>query len=186
MTVSTTQTIPAGAPPIKLQIKVTGSDVNGSVLTCLQADVEFAAASRLTADEMRLRPAISGELFAMIGMAPESRTWTAAWTPRFANATLKQAAGMMGTVLRGHPLHLQLPEKPLAAFRDPNSTIPKAFDAREAWPQCKDLIGHIRDQSACGTYSWGLGLGAASKVVCLRGGRRQCNKIELRAFFCFS
>ena len=29
--------------------------------------------------------------------------------------------------------------------------IPDSFDAREAWPQCSGIIGHIRDQSSCGS-----------------------------------
>lgn len=153
VTASTTQTIPAGAPPVKIQVIVTGKDSNGTALTCLQTEVEFAHVSRLSAEEMRTRPAITSALLAEIAMAPESRTWTAHWSPRFANATLKQAAGMMGAILPGHPMHLSLPEKPLAAFRTsgPNDSIPASFDAREAWPQCKGVIGHIRDQSACGS-----------------------------------
>lgn len=160
-TASTTQTIPAGAPPITLQVKVTGKDVNGSALTCIQTEVEFTSAARLTAEELRARPAITSTLLAEIAMAPESRTWTAHWSPRFANATLKQAQGIMGTILAGHPLHLRLPEKPLAAFRAPNATIPKSFDAREAWPQCREVIGHIRDQSACGSC-WAV---ASTEVI---------------------
>lgn len=197
---STTQTIPAGAPPVKIQVRlggyaatdwdavatrftalhptapinrltplsnqsppssatpiqqviVTGKDANGSALTCLETEVEFAHASRLSEAELRARPAITSGLLAEIAMAPEGRTWTAHWSPRFANATLKQAAGMMGTVLPGHPFHLSLPEKPLSAFRTsgPNDSVPASFDAREAWPQCRDVIGHIRDQSACGS-----------------------------------
>jgi C1A family cysteine protease len=152
VTASTTQTIPAGAPPIKLQVVVTGKDVNGSDLTCLETEIEFTSASRLAAAELEARPAIDSALLASIAMAPEGRTWTAHWSPKFANATLKQAAGMMGTVLRGHPLHLSLPEKPMEAFRTgPNDSIPASFDARDAWPQCREVIGHIRDQSACGS-----------------------------------
>jgi cathepsin B len=29
--------------------------------------------------------------------------------------------------------------------------IPTSFDARDKWPQCKNVIGNIRDQSACGS-----------------------------------
>ncbi|VDM78592.1 unnamed protein product [Strongylus vulgaris] len=29
--------------------------------------------------------------------------------------------------------------------------IPESFDAREKWPECKSVIGRIRDQSNCGT-----------------------------------
>lgn len=152
VTASTTQTIPAGAPPITLEVAVQGTDTNGSALTCLETKVQFASQGGLSAEEMEARPAISSTLLAEIAMAPESRTWSAHWSPRFANATLRQAARLMGTVLKDHPMHLRLPEKPLAAFRrGPNDSIPAHFDARDAWPQCRAVIGHIRDQSACGS-----------------------------------
>ncbi|EFA09205.2 cathepsin B precursor [Tribolium castaneum] len=30
-------------------------------------------------------------------------------------------------------------------------SIPESFDAREKWPECKDVIGKIRDQGTCGS-----------------------------------
>lgn len=32
-----------------------------------------------------------------------------------------------------------------------SSELPDSFDAREAWPECKNVIGHVRDQSNCGS-----------------------------------
>ena len=32
-----------------------------------------------------------------------------------------------------------------------DADIPETFDAREAWPDCADIIGTIRDQAACGS-----------------------------------
>lgn len=32
-----------------------------------------------------------------------------------------------------------------------NDDIPTNFDSREAWPSCAGVIGHIRDQSECGS-----------------------------------
>lgn len=34
-------------------------------------------------------------------------------------------------------------------FKD--QTIPDSFDARTAFPQCASIIGHVRDQSNCGS-----------------------------------
>ncbi|XP_044272474.1 cathepsin B-like cysteine proteinase 4 isoform X2 [Tribolium madens] len=31
------------------------------------------------------------------------------------------------------------------------TSIPETFDARDKWPECKDFIGNIRDQGACGS-----------------------------------
>jgi cathepsin B len=30
-------------------------------------------------------------------------------------------------------------------------TVPATFDAREAWPACQSVIGHVRDQANCGS-----------------------------------
>ena len=36
------------------------------------------------------------------------------------------------------------------------SDLPTDFDSRDEWPSCADVIGHIRDQSACGCC-WAFG-----------------------------
>ena len=47
-------------------------------------------------------------------------------------------------------------------------TIPKHFDAREKWPQCAQIIGTIRDQSACGSC-WAVSTGGMiTDRLCIR------------------
>lgn len=149
--ISKTQTIPENTPPLKgLKVKVVTVDGNGTALSCIEADIALAS----NEEELARLPAIDGSLLGDIAMSRPT-TWTAHWSPRFANATLKQASGMMGTWLRGHPLHMELPPKEavfgLVPGMEDNDTIPVSFDAREAWPACKDVIGKVKDQSACGS-----------------------------------
>ena len=35
-------------------------------------------------------------------------------------------------------------------------TIPESFDVRKAWPECAAIVGHVRDQSNCGSC-WAFG-----------------------------
>ncbi|XP_030767592.1 cathepsin B-like [Sitophilus oryzae] len=35
-------------------------------------------------------------------------------------------------------------------IHDESEDVPESFDSREAWPECADVIGLIRDQSRCG------------------------------------
>mmetsp|Transcript_17476 Transcript_17476/g.35075 ORF Transcript_17476/g.35075 Transcript_17476/m.35075 type:complete len:343 (+) Transcript_17476:25-1053(+) len=82
-----------------------------------------------------------------------STTWTAHVPERFANATIDDVTVMLGTILPHEDGYWgELPEKDMEAADD----IPTAFDVREAWPDCADVSGHIRDQSACGSC-WAFG-----------------------------
>ena len=38
----------------------------------------------------------------------------------------------------------------------PASVLPESFDARTRWPQCADIIGHVRNQGPCGDC-WAFG-----------------------------
>ncbi|EFA09203.1 cathepsin B-like cysteine proteinase 4 [Tribolium castaneum] len=46
-------------------------------------------------------------------------------------------------------------------WEEPRTVIPATFDAREYWPQCKDVIGNIRNQGKCGSC-WAF---AAAEVM---------------------
>ena len=34
---------------------------------------------------------------------------------------------------------------------DDSQKLPKEFDSRKQWPECTEVISHIRDQGSCGS-----------------------------------
>ena len=56
---------------------------------------------------------------------------------------------MLGTIMPGEKGYMPV-ELERTAFKD--QTIPENFDARTGFPQCAAIIGHVRDQSNCGTF----------------------------------
>ena len=64
--------------------------------------------------------------------------------------TLGQAKRLMGTK-RDPARRAALPVSNIVP-----GAIPKSFNSTENWPQCADVIGHIRDQSDCGCC-WAFG-----------------------------
>jgi len=161
MQVSASQTLPEGIPPVSgLKVVVQATDDTG-VISCIEVELELAV-GEYSLDHLSRLSAIDSALVTDILMA--GTTWTPHFSPRFAGATLKQAQGLMGTWLRGHPLHMTLKLKEIvmgpAALKGENMTIPEAFDAREAWPECAELIGRVKDQSACGSC-WAFASSAA-------------------------
>jgi cathepsin B len=73
--------------------------------------------------------------------------WQAESNPKFDGLTKEQLKSYLGALKkpatharRGRP---GTPLKP--------DTVPDSFDSVEAWPQCKDIISLIQDQSACGS-----------------------------------
>jgi cathepsin B len=75
--------------------------------------------------------------------------WTAGINSKFINATKADVKRLLGTRV-GTPEQIAkynaLPVVTYAA-----DAIPATFNATSAWSQCSNIIGHIRDQSDCGS-----------------------------------
>lgn len=67
--------------------------------------------------------------------------WTAEVSSRFQGMTTQQIKGMMGTIVDPQ-FHADSPKLELLDFIE---DVPESFDAREAFPECKSVINHIRD-----------------------------------------
>lgn len=144
VTASVTQQIPSETPAGKFTTHIVISDESGNQLSCIDSTLEVDKVTYGKSDE---EMAISGALVGHINMVQSS--WESHISPRFANATIGQLKRMMGTVMRGHPSYL-----PLEYREDHNiqeGDIPDTFDSRDYFSDCTDVIGHVRDQSACGS-----------------------------------
>ena len=62
--------------------------------------------------------------------------------------TVADAKRLLGTILPGEEGYVAL-EVERTLFS--SATVPEAFDARTGFSQCADVIGHVRDQSSCGS-----------------------------------
>jgi len=82
-------------------------------------------------------------------------TWQAHDSPRFSGHSLEVVAGMCGSHLPDHDDYKELPEREGSNYEFIADDIPEEFDARENWKECES-IGHIRDQSSCGSC-WAFG-----------------------------
>lgn len=76
-------------------------------------------------------------------------TWRAAVNARFVNATIADVKRLLGTILPGEEGYVSIPPKVFPAHFE--EELPQSFDARVGFPQCTKIIGHIRDQSNCGS-----------------------------------
>jgi cathepsin B len=76
-------------------------------------------------------------------------TWTAEVSSKFQGMSTEEAKRLMGTVV--DPLWaVHSPKKaPTSEFL--SAELPATFDSRENWPACQAVIGHVRDQSNCGS-----------------------------------
>ena len=79
--------------------------------------------------------------------------WQAGAQERFEGASMAHVQALCGTYTKGHPSWLPTPAAKLE--KTEGSDPPDSFDARDNWPQCAS-IGHIRDQSDCGSC-WAFG-----------------------------
>eukprot|EP00494_Astrolonche_serrata_P024099 UN24357 len=75
-------------------------------------------------------------------------TWVAGENTKFAGSTLADVRQYLGTIVDPEHAINQDPEQMMALYR---IQLPDAFDGREQWPKCAGVIGHIRDQSNCGS-----------------------------------
>ena len=88
---------------------------------------------------------------AVQAVAAKASTWTAGKNQRFHGMTLGEVKTLMGAL----PEPAEMKAGPRSNYPEELSLIPKNFDARKHWPQCPQ-IGHIRDQSTCGSC-WAFG-----------------------------
>jgi len=91
-------------------------------------------------------------------------TWRAGVNSWFNGLTLRQVRQRMGVILDEEKrLRAALPVVKYPAVKD----LPDSFDARLNWPECADVIGNIRDQSACGSCWAVAAAGAMSDRMCI-------------------
>lgn len=76
-------------------------------------------------------------------------TWHAAIPAKFANATVADVKKYLGTVLPHEEGYMAPTLEKTAGWT--TTTVPESFDARDNWSNCASIIGHVRDQSDCGS-----------------------------------
>lgn len=134
----------------------------------------LATISQLSDASFRLRlmlphhvSPVSDELAEMINSI--NTTWKA--ENHFRGYDVRSLKKLMGTLRHSDAEPELLPTKYLSEFDD--TPLPDQFDAREQWPECADVIGHIRDQGACGSC-WAFGAAESiSDRVCIHSNAAQ-------------
>eukprot|EP00386_Alphamonas_edax_P006206 GDKI01020190.1.p1 GENE.GDKI01020190.1~~GDKI01020190.1.p1 ORF type:complete len:414 (-),score=151.63 GDKI01020190.1:416-1597(-) len=92
-------------------------------------------------------------------------TWTAEVSERFLGSSVKDATYLMGTIMGDKAAKLEPLEDNVSYLGD----IPESFDARTAFPECAGVIGHIRDQSECGSCWAFSATGSLEGAYCAAG-----------------
>ncbi|KAF4690667.1 hypothetical protein FOZ60_017035 [Perkinsus olseni] len=116
----------------------------------LKAQAEFISTEDVAELYEETRPAIMQSFVDEINS--KQKTWTASIEQgRFESFSLRDAKRLCGTLREaasGLTKKVYAPEE----LKD----LPTDFDARSEFPKCSGVIGHIRDQSACGSC-WAFG-----------------------------
>lgn len=82
-------------------------------------------------------------------------TWKAATYSRFENASVASIKRILGAVLPSDVAYLA-PSHRRVFDHSKEEPLSDAFDSRFANPECADIIGHVRDQSNCGSCWYAL------------------------------
>jgi C1A family cysteine protease len=100
-------------------------------------------------------------LVAVLEIGANAKTWQSTKDHKFRGMTVSDVKSLMGALKE--PAEMRAPVRTDYAT---SGDLPENFDARTAWPQCKS-IGHIRDQSTCGSC-WAFGaVEAMSDRLCI-------------------
>jgi cathepsin B len=86
----------------------------------------------------------------------QGSTWRAGINARFANSTISDVKALLGTVMPGEAGYVEPEVEKTFGLKLKAGDIPESFDLRDAQPQCANIIGHVRDQSNCGSC-WAFG-----------------------------
>jgi len=100
-------------------------------------------------------------------------TWRAGHN--FKGYKIHQLKGLCGTIIENmHEIPIQVNDESTNA-----NNLPIEFDSRKRWPECADVISHIRDQASCGSC-WAVSVaGAVTDRSCIATGGK--NKTLLSA-----
>jgi len=91
--------------------------------------------------------------------------WKAKAHSQFDGLKLSQIEKRQGVLIEQERIYrAALPKAPKTLSP---KDIPASFDARDKWPQCKNVIGNIRDQSACGSCWAVSSAGVMSDRLCI-------------------
>lgn len=117
-------------------------------LVALALCVATAAATSILPEDHNI-PAVSDEIVKAVNKA--GTTWKAHKSPRFEGMTMAQAKKLLGTIMPGELGYVEPSFGEKTQFKTATDDLPDSFDSRDNWSDCADVIGHIRDQSNCGS-----------------------------------
>jgi cathepsin B len=108
--------------------------------------MDMCEVENMALDLMMEQPQDLDSIVEFVNNNPKS-TWKAVKPSKFENASRREVRKYMGTIvdpewtIKLHPKTHDVS----------NVDLPTNFDGREQWPQCIDVINHVRDQSECGS-----------------------------------